>query len=174
MLGRAPIVDFDGTLTQLGVDWDGLRARLGVSFLDELWTAANAEGDGELDSKAWRAVTDAEVASARHAQPIGPMAAALTRCECFAVLTGNSQAAVEAFLDRHPELRSRCLAVAGRETLRGSKRDPAAFSRGFRSCTAATEKVRGRDPVIYVGDLAWELTAARQLGALAIDVREVR
>jgi len=174
MLGRAPIVDFDGTLARLGVDWDGLRARLGVTSLDELWTAANPAGDdGGLDGQAWRAVTEAEVAAARQAQPVGPVAAALARCAGFAVLTGNSQAAVDAFLDRQPELRCLCLTVAGRETLRGSKRDPAAFSRGFRRCVDATEQARQGDPLVYVGDLAWELAAARQLGALAIDVTEV-
>jgi phosphoglycolate phosphatase-like HAD superfamily hydrolase len=119
-------------------------------------------------------VTEAEVAAARQAQPVDLMVSALARCEGFAVLTGNSQAAVDAFLDRRPELGSLCLAVAGRETLRGSKRDPAAFSRGFRRCAEATQKVRGGDALVYVGDLPWELAAARQLGALAIDVTEVR
>jgi|ERR1035437_179349 phosphoglycolate phosphatase-like HAD superfamily hydrolase len=175
MLGRAPIVDFDGTLARLGVDWDGLRARLGITSLDELWTTeAGAGGGGELEGEAWRAVTEAEVAAARQAQPVDLMVSALARCEGFAVLTGNSQAAVDAFLDRRPELGSLCLAVAGRETLRGSKRDPAAFSRGFRRCAEATQKVRGGDALVYVGDLPWELAAARQLGALAIDVTEVR
>jgi phosphoglycolate phosphatase-like HAD superfamily hydrolase len=174
MLGRAPIVDFDGTLARLGVDWDGLRARLGLTSLDELWTAEEgAGGGGELDGQAWRAVTAAEVAAAREAQPVERMVSALARCQGFAVLTGNSQAAVNAFLDRRPELGSLCLAVAGRETLRGSKRDPAAFSRGFQLCADATKEVRGGDPLVYVGDLAWELAAARQLGALAIDVTEV-
>jgi hypothetical protein len=87
--------------------------------------------------------------------------AALARCEGFAVLTANSQEAVSAFLGRRPELQSLCLAVAGRETLRGSKRDPVAFSRGFRLCVDATEQIRRGDPLLYVGDLPWELTAAR-------------
>ena len=105
MLGRAPIVDFDGTLARLGVDWDGLRARLGITSLDELWTTeAGAGGGGELEGEAWRAVTEAEVAAARQAQPVDLMVSALARCEGFAVLTGNSQAAVDAFLDRRPEL----------------------------------------------------------------------
>src|ERR1039458_9119053 len=94
MLGRAPIVDFDGTLARLGVDWDGLRARLGITSLDELWTTeAGAGGGGELEGEAWRAVTEAEVAAARQAQPVDLMVSALARCEGFAVLTGNSQAA---------------------------------------------------------------------------------
>ncbi|MGD0448925.1 MAG: hypothetical protein ABSB36_10020 [Candidatus Dormibacteria bacterium] len=175
MLGRAPIVDFDGTLARLGVDWDGLRARLGLTSLDDLWAAEQGPGGGgDLDGQAWQAVISAEVAAARQADPVEPMLEALVRCEGFAVLTGNSEAAVDAFLDRRPELRSLCLAVAGRETLRGSKRDPAAFSRGFRRCAEAIEEVREGGPLVYVGDLAWELVAARQLGALAIDVTEVR
>jgi phosphoglycolate phosphatase-like HAD superfamily hydrolase len=173
MLGRAPIVDFDGTLARLDVDWSGLRARLGLASLDDLWKTVNASTDGWSDDPAWRAVTDAEIDAARRAEPVTPLIAALGSCAGFAVLTANSEAAVATFLDARPDLNALCLAVAGRETLRGSKRDPHAFARGFRRCAEATAVARSGGAPVYVGDLPWELSAARDLGAVAIDVSEV-
>jgi phosphoglycolate phosphatase-like HAD superfamily hydrolase len=170
MLGRAPIVDFDGTLARLGVDWAGLRARLGLTSLDELWERVDASADGWTDDPTWRAVTAAEIDAARVAEPVAPLVTALASCDGFAVLTGNSEAAVAAFLEITPRLRSLCLAVAGRETLRGSKRDQPAFARGFQRCVDATAAARAGAVPVYVGDLPWELTSARQLGAVAIDV----
>jgi phosphoglycolate phosphatase-like HAD superfamily hydrolase len=173
MLGRAPIVDFDGTLARLDVDWAGLRTRLGVGSLNDLWETVDPSTDGWRDDAAWRAVTEAEIDAARDAEPVPPTVAALLSCAAFAVLTANSEAAVAVFLDAQAPLRALCVTVAGRETLRGSKRDPAAFARGFRRCADATAGARGGAVPVYVGDLPWELAAARRLGAVAIDVREV-
>jgi phosphoglycolate phosphatase-like HAD superfamily hydrolase len=174
MLGRAPIVDFDGTLARLDVDWDGLRRSLGLGSLDDLWRRVDTDSDGWADDPGWRAITAAEVDAARCAEPVAPLVSALAACAGFAVLTANSEAAVAAFLDPQPELRARCLAVAGRETLRGSKRNPVAFARGFRRCADATAAAREGETPVYVGDLPWELVAARRMGAVAIDVVEVR
>jgi len=173
MLGRAPIVDFDGTLARLDVDWNGLRCRLGLASLDDLWKAVDASVEQWIEDPRWRAVSDAEIEAARRAEPVTALITALDACAGFAVLTANSEAAVAAFLDDRPGLSARCLAVAGRETLRGSKRDPRAFARGFRRCAEATAAARSGGALVYVGDLPWELSAARDLGAVAIDVRDV-
>jgi len=173
MLGRAPIVDFDGTLARLDVDWEGLRRQLGLQSLDDLWQRVSGDRAGWYESPEWRLVTSAEVAAAGRAASVTALVTALGACAGFAVLTGNSEAAVSAFLDRQPGLRDLCLTVAGRETLRGSKRDPLAFARGFRPCAEATAAARAGDPPVYVGDLAWELVQARRMGAIAFDVREV-
>lgn len=173
MLGRAPIVDFDGTLARLDVDWAGLRARLGLASLDELWERVDASADGWTDDPAWRAVTAAEIGAARVAEPVAPLVSALSACDGFTVLTGNSEAAVAAFLDNTPHLRGLCLAVAGRETLRGPKRDQPAFARGFQRCARATAAARAGAVPVYVGDLPWELALARRLGAVAIDIRDL-
>ncbi|MGD1035251.1 MAG: hypothetical protein ABR977_12555 [Candidatus Dormibacteria bacterium] len=173
MLGRAPIVDFDGTLARLDVDWDALRRSLSLRSLDDLWGRVDTEVDGWIDDPGWRAVTAAEVEAARDAEPVAAVVSALAGCAGFAVLTANAEAAVGAFLDLRPELSARCLAVAGRETLRGSKRDPVAFARGFRRCADATAAARAGATPVYVGDLPWELVAARRMGAVAFDVSEV-
>lgn len=164
MLGAAPIIDFDGTLARLQVPWAALRAQLGVNRLDDLWGA---------DPSGWAPIAEAEVAAAEVAIPIAGMLAQLEQSRGFAVLTNNSEAAVRAFLGRHPWLAERCAAIAGRESLGGPKQDPRHFLRGFELCAAATASFRGDEGIVYVGDLPWELSFARNLGAIAIDVVEV-
>ena len=129
MLGRAPIIDFDGTLTHLPVNWAALRSRLGVRTLSAVAPDRAA---------AWELVTQAEVAAATDAEVLVEVASALQSCIAFAVLTDNSESAVAAFLERHPSLARLCVLVTGRETLHASKRDPEAFERGFTLCLEAT------------------------------------
>ena len=159
--GREPILDFDGTLARLDVDWDGLRRKLGVRRIDELWA-----GGREQD---WAEVTAAEVAAARRAIPVPAVAHYLEATDRFAILTGNSATAVAAFLERFPALRSRLVAVVGREALGGPKSQFEVFERGFRACQATL----GSDLTTYVGDQPFELEFARLLGAEIVDVAAI-
>ena len=163
--GPAPIVDFDGTLATLPVEWEALRQALGVHRIDDLW---------KRDPGAWAEVTEAEVAAARAAAPVTAMLDELLGCRGFAVLTGNAEAAVRAFCARFAGLEQRLVAVAGRESLRGPKSDPRCFAVGYEICAAATAPLRPGQPPIYVGDLPWELRFASDLGATAIDVIEIQ
>lgn len=163
ILGPAPIVDFDGTITVLPVDWDALRARLHVDVVVRLWDSDRPDG--------WSVVRDAEVEAARHAAPITAVQRLLERSAEFAVLTSNSEDAVAAFLERFPTLKSRVAVVVGRETLAGPKSDYEVFRRGFTKCVAATEAARADGHVVYAGDADWELEFARKLGAEAVDAR---
>jgi FMN phosphatase YigB (HAD superfamily) len=156
--GHGLILDFDGTLARLEVDWEGLRLKLGVRSIDDLWA-----GSRDRD---WAVVTGAEVAAARHAVPVAAVSKLLGATERFAILTSNSSSAVAAYLERFPELKSRVAAVAGREELGGPKTEFEVFDRGFRTCLAAL----GKDSATYVGDRAYELEFARRLGAEAVDV----
>ncbi|MGH9012883.1 MAG: HAD family hydrolase [Acidimicrobiia bacterium] len=166
MLGPGPVVDFDGTLTTLGVSWSDLRARLDVGHIDELWDRGGDDG--------WAEVTQAELEAAATAGPAGPVFEALEQAEAVAVLTGNAEASVWRFLGRFDALRARIAVVVGRETLAGPKRDYGVFARGFRRCVEATKAVRSPgEPVVYVGDLPYELEFARRLGAHAIDVTQI-
>lgn len=97
-----------------------------------------------------------------------------SEADAFAVLSANSEAAVEAFLRRFPALSARLRLVAGRETLGGPKRDPDRFARGLELCRTSTEVERGDAGLVYVGDTAWELELARAAGARAIHVNELR
>jgi phosphoglycolate phosphatase-like HAD superfamily hydrolase len=166
ILGPAPIVDFDGTLTCLVVEWGDLRTRLRVDRIGRLWESKRAD--------AWAHVRDAEVEAARHATPFEPMRAAIAKSTAFAVLTSNSEDAVAEFLRRFEALQSRVAVVVGRETLAGPKYDYEVFRRGFMTCVQATAPTRTDGPVVYTGDQAWELEFARRLGAKAFDVHELR
>jgi phosphoglycolate phosphatase-like HAD superfamily hydrolase len=163
ILGPAPIVDFDGTVTVLPVDWDDLRARFQVDRMVQLWDSDSPD--------VWSVIRDAEVEAARNAAPLTAVRNLLERSSQFAVLTSNSEEAVALFLERFPTLESRMALVVGRETLAGPKGDYQVFRRGFTRCVAATKAARADGLVVYAGDADWELEFARQLGAEAVDAR---
>jgi hypothetical protein len=164
IVGPAPVLDFDGTIASLLVDWARLRATLGVESVDDLWCT---RPDG------WSVVRDAELLAARRASPVRAIANVLDRVVGFAVLTSNSADAVEAFLSRWPAWAERTRAVIGREQLRGPKKSFERFREGFARCVEATRDARGGGPVVYVGDAAYELDFATRLGAVAIDVTQL-
>ena len=163
--GPAPIVDFDGTLALLPVDWDALRRRLSVATIDDLWRTG---------ADLWRVVTEVEVAAAEDAAPVPATVEALAGALGFAVISANSEQSISIFLRRHPALAGRARLVVGRETMQGPKRDPACFERAFVACRDATAGDRGDGPVVYVGDQNYELVLATSLGATAVHVDELR
>jgi phosphoglycolate phosphatase-like HAD superfamily hydrolase len=164
--GRALIADFDGTLADLRVDWAALRRRLAVTSIQDLW----ARGPG-----AWDEVTAAECAAAMDASLVPGGAELALAAPAVSVLTNNSEMAVRAFLDRHPDLDRRVCAVIGRESLGGPKNDRARFTAGFaRGLHAIHERVASTTiDVCYLGDQDYELEFARQLTGAVVDVREV-
>ena len=159
--GRAPILDFDGTLARLDVDWDGLRRQLGVARIGDLWEAGDS-------ARGWADVTAAEVNAAAAADPVLPVLALIEDARHFAVLSSNSVDAVDVFLERFPTLGARAAVVVGRETLDGPKADFHVFERGYRKCVEALERAGG---VAYIGDQAYELDFAARLGAVVIDAK---
>jgi len=165
MLGLAPVVDFDGTLARLDIAWQALRDRSSVVRIDELWQRDTAD--------VWLDVTEAETRAAEIAAPLEAVVTHLERVEAIAVLTSNAEASVRAFLRRFPDLDRRVVRVVGRETLAGPKTEFMVFERGYRQCVAATADVRGSQPVIYVGDMDYELEFARRLGATAVAVADL-
>ncbi len=164
MLGPAPILDFDGTIAHLAVDWASLRRRLGVRSLDELWAR---QGVG------WGLVTRAEIRAAATAEPVSVTVRSLEAVTSFAVLTNNSESAVGEFFQRFDTLVPRLAGVVGRESLAGSKRDPERFRAGYERCVALTAGARAGGPVVYIGDAVYERELAADLGARAFDVCEI-
>lgn len=162
-LGLAPVLDFDGTLTHLDVDWVGLRQQLGVERIDDLWSQ-------QYD---WKAVTDAEVRAAETAELISPVATMLVTINCFAILTSNSADAVHRFFERFPTLEQRLSIVVGRDELGGPKSDFDFFQVGVAKCLAATDQVGHVEQVTYLGDSPYELDFARRLGMRALDVSQL-
>lgn len=162
MLGPAPVVDFDGTIARLEVAWAELRTVAGVQRIDELWARDTPN--------AWADVTTAEAAAASCAPPVASILSQLEAARAVAILTSNAESSVAVFLDRFPALSRRVVTVVGRETLAGPKTDFDVFTRGYETCVEATASARGDGPVVYVGDMEYELDFARRLGARAIAV----
>lgn len=160
MTGRVLVLDFDGTLAQLEIPWDELRDASGVERIVELWS----RGDD-----AWAPVTDAELRAAAVAEPVLPTIRLAEGSAQVAILTNNSERAVQVFLGRFPALAERVVVVVGREGLAGPKTDFDVFSRGLTRCLEEL----GDAAVTYVGDMEYELDFARRLGVEAIDVQEV-
>jgi len=158
--GRVLITDFDGTLVDLAVDWPALRARLGVQRIRDIWS----RGDPQL----LQAVTAAEREGAIAGHPVGPALDFVHGFERYAVLSDNSEVAVDAFLSGYPEIRARCEVVVGRESLGGPKRERDHFVDGIEICRRALAGAEGH--VVYLGDSDYELTFARELGLETVDV----
>jgi len=164
MLGRAPILDFDGTITRLPVDWPRLRADLGVPRLSKLWSAS---------TESWGVVKDAEVAAARLAAPIEAVVEALGDVEAFAIITNNSSLAVHAFVQRFPDIHTRLHLVVGREELSGPKQRFPHFAAAIRLCQASLNGFLEDGRRCYLGDEEYELRFSSDLGLRAMDVRDV-
>ena len=162
--GPAPIVDLDGTLVNLDVDWSRLRRSLGLDSIDDLWSKPNSD---------WSQITRAELRGAVSGEPIEPVIEVLRKVRGFAVLTSNHESAVAGFLARFPDLEVKLLAVAGRDTMGGPKRSLEFFARGFAVCDQATRPLRESEPPTFVGDSPYELAYAQELGAIAVHVSEV-
>lgn len=163
-LGVAVVCDFDGTLTNLEIGWDSLRETLSVDRIDDLWR--------DRGMQRWAAVTEAEVHAARTASPVPFVMHALRSVPAVAVLTSNDEAAVETFLDRWPDLRSRVRVVVGRRTLGGPKTDFEIFSSGYARCRHAIASPDAGQ-IAYIGDQTYELDFARALGAATFGVRDL-
>jgi phosphoglycolate phosphatase-like HAD superfamily hydrolase len=161
--GRVLITDFDGTLVKLAVDWPALRARLGVQSIGDAVT----RGDPQL----LHTIAAAEREGAIAGQPVEPALAFVRGFDRCAVLSDNSEIAIHAFLSGYPEIRARCEVVVGRESLGGPKSEREHFVDGLEICRRA---LGGGEHVVYLGDTAYELAFARELGLETIDVASLQ
>jgi phosphoglycolate phosphatase-like HAD superfamily hydrolase len=157
--GRVLITDFDGTLVKLAVDWPALRARLGVQRIRDVVT----RGDPQL----LHTLAAAEREGAIAGQPVEPALAFVRSFDRYAVLSDNSEIAIDAYLSGYPEIRARCDVMVGRESLGGPKSERDHFVDGLEICRRA---LGGGEHVVYLGDTAHELAFARELGLETIDV----
>ena len=165
ILGRAPIVDFDGTLARLDVPWDDVRQALGSGESANCGTTTH-QANGLSSARRRRQRLAQPTSYLRWSElwrkpPRLPCSVptARPRCGGFSIALTICE--------------SRADRVVGRETLAGPKTDFDVFARGFSACIEATAAVRDGAVVVYVGDMSYELAFARRLGARSIHVEDL-
>ena len=134
VLGPAPVVDFDGTIVPLPVDWPHLRRSFGVSRINDLWTQGGQDG--------FSLIAEMEVEGANVGGPFDAVMNELASATAFPVLASNSAVAVKTFFS----LRTR-LCPKSRNHRPGCRRLDLRPSRGKRtSLTAGGQLASGRQP----------------------------
>ncbi len=153
------IFDFDGTLTNLDVNWVELREKLNIASIEEIWNFAENERN-----KAWDLVSEAEVRAVEFADPIPSVVDLLKRID-FAILTNNSELAVIRFLNKQSLSFSK-QQIIGRTWLDQSKRCFERFSGAIEHILRGNpEKFYSpNDNVAYFGDSDYELEFSVLIG----------
>lgn len=180
---RAPrlvVLDLDGTLIRLAVDWGALRARLvalarehglrfeGVGVLG-LLAAARSSGPPACAEEMERVARAAEVAGAERGPGNEALRAwldSLPADTALAVLSLNSRDAAERALERLG-LRGRVGPVVGREDVTRHKPDPEGLIRIMSG--------HGAEPheTLMIGDSPGDHGCARAAGVPSLDVAEL-
>ena len=165
---KSAIFDFDGTLTNLHVDWIELRRLLSVSRMSEIWTFSNSRL-----RDAMRIISEVERSGLTN--ELSVERAKIYSLEHFAVLTNNSETTVEKFfenlnLNSHlPRLEP--IQIVGRETLLNQKEDKRTFFRGVQIILESMD-VESPGKCMYIGDQQYELDFARQFGMKSLNILE--
>lgn len=163
---KSAIFDFDGTLTNLHVDWIELRRTLSISRISEIWTFSNSK-----IREAMTVISEFERIGLTNELVVER--AKFDSLEQFSVLTNNSEKTVETFFEKinlnshlprlHPKK------IVGRETLLNQKENESTFIRGIQIILESME-VSSRSECLYIGDQPYELNFAKTCGLKAISI----
>jgi phosphoglycolate phosphatase len=171
------VLDLDGTLVDLPVDWDALRSELHAE-LEARGVVTRARGVFGIleelqrtgETAAFVACSDRVGAAEEQAAPRGPVNAALVAwlpaATPVAILSLNSNRAVQAAL-RGVELPGPIAQVVGREDAPVPKPDPAGLHRILDAQGVAAARA------VMVGDSPGDLEAAAAAGVPGVDVEEI-
>jgi phosphoglycolate phosphatase len=183
---KAALVDFDGTLVHLPVDWETLRKQItallkqhGVNVDGVRLYGLLAEGMGRLEAagisaeqrqqiraQGMRILDDAEIEAAPAATELPGAAEFLRRLELSGwttvIQTSNSVRCVQSVLDRlglpNPA------AIAGRESAPDPKPDPQGVLAALSSLGISPQDC------VVVGDGDFDVQVAREIGATVIRI----
>jgi phosphoglycolate phosphatase-like HAD superfamily hydrolase len=153
------IFDFDGTLTNLNINWVELREELHISSIEEIWDFAENER-----KNAWALVSKAELRAVEFADPIPSVVDLLKQID-FAILTNNSEIAVTSFLAKQSLSFSK-QQIVGRTWLDKSKRNFERFSDAIEHILRGNPKkfYAPNNKVGYFGDSDYELEFSELIG----------
>ncbi len=157
------ILDFDGTLYDLPVDYAGLRAALGLRPEDSLGESYQRYLD-EGDEQRLATVTRFELDAVEHGRLMPGAADLLDRAGPTAVVTRNSRLAVVAALG---ELVQHVL-VVGREDVPRLKPAPDGLSSALNHFSCPPEDA------VVIGDTSHDVEAGRALGVRTVVVENPR
>ena len=158
------IFDFDGTLTNLDVDWVALKRAISVTRISELWDFQSPQRDD-----AFSIVSDFELMGMK--SKLNFDRSKFQTFSQFAIMTNNSERTVNHFFEilnlehKWPPLDPTL--VVGRETLRGPKEIEEVFQAGIRMIFD-TFQVTNASDCCYIGDQNYELNYAAKFGLRAI------
>lgn len=160
MTKKFAIVDFDGTLINLRVDWGHLRRSLGVKSISELW---NISGESQ-----WDTVTTAEIEAVETSEINTQLIKSLQNFSQVAILSNNSNYSIKNALLRI-ESDSKDWLIFGRESIEGPKEDWGLFNRVVRKITE--QWMCSLNEVVYFGDSKYEIDYAQVLGLKVVPVK---
>jgi phosphoglycolate phosphatase-like HAD superfamily hydrolase len=161
------IFDFDGTLTNLTVDWDFVKKELSVARISDLWILEEPmrQQAFEIVSAHERQATENKLILDRNK---------LESISCFSILTNNSEKTVKYFFDLiNLDMRFRQInpcSIIGRETLGGPKENEDKFRNGI-NLIFSQMGISESSECLYVGDQKYELKHAMEMGLKTIDIR---
>jgi phosphoglycolate phosphatase-like HAD superfamily hydrolase len=161
------VFDFDGTLTDLNVNWVEIRQKLNIASIEDIWSFEEHER-----KRAWCLVSEAEVRATEFADPISSVVDLLKNVD-FAILTNNSERAVSDFLNKQG-LSFSNQQIIGRTWLGKSKRNFERFGEAIEHILGERpEKLNSaKEKVGYFGDSDYELKFSDLIGLESFKVND--
>jgi FMN phosphatase YigB (HAD superfamily) len=162
------IFDFDGTITNLNVDWNFLKKHIAVDKISEIWNLQECQ-----KFEAINVITEYEIAGLDYGLIIDRETFQLF--QKFAILTNNSEETVKIFfneLNRDLSLwQIKPEEIAGRSKLQGPKESERIFNQQIAFLLRAMKIERPSD-CIYVGDQEYELNFAKRIGLATFHISD--
>ncbi len=164
------IFDFDGTLTNLNVDWIALKREISITRISEVWNFQRTQ-----KSKALSIISDFELKGTKNKLNFDRKK--FERFSQFAVMTNNSEKTVDFFFEmlnldyNWPRLNPTL--VVGRETLQGPKEIETLFQSGIQLIFDSWQ-VKNTSFCCYIGDQNYELRYAAKFGLRAINIQDFK
>ena len=164
------ILDFDGTITDLEVNWEEVRNCLGVSRISDVWRY-----DANSRIRLLNKITEFELKGVR--QELKLPVALINSFDSYYIISNNSELAINSFyygLETNERLKlKRPTMVVAREKLQGPKEDFSIFKKWIETilCNYADKP---RSKLSYIGDQQYELDYSELLGIQPIHVSRLK
>jgi phosphoglycolate phosphatase-like HAD superfamily hydrolase len=162
------IFDFDGTITNLNVDWNSLKTEIAVEKISEIWNLEESQKIAAI-----KIISEYEIAGLSFDLIFDREYFELF--QKFSILTNNSEETVARFfyeLNRNSSLiKIKPEKIVGRSKLQGSKENEKIFNDQI-VCLLMAMKIRYPSNCVYIGDQEYELEFAKKIGLETFHIRE--